>query len=151
MFTIALIEPKIPPNTGNIARLCGATKCRLDLVGELGFSIDDKQVRRAGLDYWEFVEVNHYPNREEYLAKLDPERIHLLTTKAKTTHFEASFQPGDTLIFGAETSGLSDEILTRWPNRQLTIPMASENIRSLNLSNSVSIVLYEAIRQVEYT
>lgn len=150
MFTIALIEPKIPPNTGNVARLAAATQCRLDVVGEIGFTITEKSLRRAGLDYWEFVDFHRHEDLTSYLDSLDPKRIHLLTTKAEKPYFQADFQEGDVLLFGSETQGLPPQVLERWPERCLTIPMESPDVRSLNLSNSVSIVLYEALRQTRY-
>ena len=151
LFTVALFEPQIPPNTGNISRLCGACECRLDVVGKIGFEINDKQVRRAGLDYWEYVDFHREENLEAYLASKDPNTIHLLTTKASKTYFEAEFKEGDTLIFGSETKGIDEAILEKHPERCITIPMASPHIRSLNLSNSASIVLYEALRQTVYS
>lgn len=150
MLTIALFEPQIPPNTGNIARLCGATNTKLDVVGEIGFELTDKRLKRAGLDYWKFVQWEYHKELNHYISKLDPNRIHLLTTKSEKPYYETQFNEEDTLIFGSETTGLSEAIRSRFSSRCITIPMANDGIRSLNLSNSVSIVLYEALRQKHF-
>ena len=147
MHTIVLIEPKIPQNTGTIARLCAATNTKLILVGELGFSLEDKYLKRAGLDYWEHVNWEHQPDIEFFLETHTDNQPYLLSSKATKKYTDVSFGQKQTLWFGSETEGLSEDIKSRFNDRLITIPMANQNIRSLNLANSVSIVLYEAIRQ----
>ncbi len=148
MFTITLIEPQIPPNTGNIGRLCGATNCKLEIVGKIGFKINDRSLKRAGLDYWKHINWNYFEDLDAYMKLLDPEKIHLLTTKSNLPYTTRSFQKGDYLLFGSETKGIDSHYLKQYQDQCCTIPMANKNIRSLNLSNSVSIVLYEALRQI---
>jgi tRNA (cytidine/uridine-2'-O-)-methyltransferase len=144
---VALIEPEIPPNTGNIARLCAATYTPLHLVGKLGFRIDDKAVQRAGLDYWDEVEILRHLNIEALYEALPDCRFLYLSTKGEHLYSDFKFQPNDCLVFGRETRGLPEDLLrTNW-ERCLTIPMPNKNIRSLNLATSVGIVLYEALRQ----
>lgn len=145
---IVLVEPEIPPNTGSIARLCGATDTVLDLVHPLGFQVDDKHLKRAGLDYWPQVQINHWENFETFLSGQDERRLFFLTTKTTRSYTEARFAPGDMLIFGKETKGLPEDILTLYSDRCLTIPMSNPHIRSLNLAMSAGIVLYEALRQI---
>lgn len=145
---IALIEPEIPPNTGNIARLCAATFTPLHLVGKLGFRTDDKAVRRAGLDYWSEVEIHHHMNIETLYANLPGARFLYFTTKAERAYTDFDYWPGDCLIFGRETRGLPEELLRANWERCLTIPMPNKGVRSLNLATSVGIVLYEALRQL---
>ncbi len=145
---IVLVEPEIPPNTGSIARLCGATDTVLDLVHPLGFQVDDKHLKRAGLDYWPQVRINHWENFETFLSGQDERRLFFLTTKTTRSYTEARFGPGDMLIFGKETKGLPEDILTLYSDRCLTIPMSNPHIRSLNLAMSAGIVLYEALRQI---
>jgi tRNA (cytidine/uridine-2'-O-)-methyltransferase len=146
-FHIALVEPEIPPNTGSIARLCGATDCALHLVHPLGFSTDNKHLKRAGLDYWPEVDITHWQNFDTFLAGQPEERIYLFTTKSQRPYFNICFQPGDILIFGRETKGLPEETLALYHERCYTIPMSNPRIRSLNLAMSAGIVLYEALRQ----
>ncbi len=145
-FRVVLNEPEIPQNTGNIARLCACTGSDLFLVGKLGFSLSEKYVKRAGLDYWNDVNIRQIPSLEELFKEFPDEDKFFLTTKAKQSHFEAKFTPGSLLIFGSETRGLPIEVINSNYNNSFRIPMI-KNQRSLNLSNSVSIVLYEAIRQ----
>ena len=146
---VALIEPEIPPNTGNIARLCAATFTPLHLVGKLGFRTDDKAVRRAGLDYWSEVEIHYHLNVEALYRALPGCRFLYFTTKAELAYTAVQYAPGDCLVFGSETRGLPEELLrTNW-DRCLTIPMTNRRVRSLNLATSVGIALYEALRQVE--
>ena len=142
-----LVEPEIPPNTGSIARLCGATNSVLHLVHPLGFSTDDKHLKRAGLDYWAHVRIVHWPDLDTFLAAQAEERLYFFTTKSKQPYTKASYQPGDMLIFGRETKGLPEEILALYTDRCLTLPMSNPHIRSLNLAMTAGIVLYEAIRQ----
>ena len=147
MFHIVLFEPEIPPNTGNIIRLCANTGAELHLIQPLGFELGDKKLRRAGLDYSEFASVGVYPNLDKYIEVAQPERIITCSTKGKQNHTEIVFKSGDALLFGPETRGLPDYVLEAIPEEQcVRIPMV-ENSRSLNLSNAVSIILYEAWRQ----
>ena len=146
-FNIVLIEPEIPPNTGSIARLCGATQTILHLVRPLGFSTDDKHLKRAGLDYWKFVDIKYWDNLDQFLAAQEETRLFFFTTKVAASYTEARFQPGDFLIFGKETKGLPEETLNLYHERCYTLPMPNPNIRSLNLAMTAGIVLYEALRQ----
>jgi tRNA (cytidine/uridine-2'-O-)-methyltransferase len=145
---VALVEPEIPPNTGNIARLCGATYTPLHLVGKLGFRIDDKAVQRAGLDYWDEVEIHRHLNIEALYAALPECRFLYLSTKGERLYSDFNFEANDCLVFGRETRGLPEDLLHANWERCLTIPMPNKNIRSLNLATSVGIVLYEALRQI---
>ena len=147
-FNIVLVEPEIPPNTGSIARLCGATNSVLHLVHPLGFSTSDKHLKRAGLDYWEHVQIVHWDNLDAFLQAQDERKLFFFTTKVKRSYTAASFSQGDYLVFGRETQGLPADILTLYTDRCYTIPMENSHIRSLNLAMSAGIVLYEALRQV---
>jgi tRNA (cytidine/uridine-2'-O-)-methyltransferase len=145
---VVLIEPEIPPNTGNIARLCLATQSRLHLVEPLGFSTNDRQLRRAGMDYWREVDVQYWKNLTEFeSATRTQTRRFFLTTKTKRRYWEAKFCRGDYLVFGRETKGLPESLLLSDPENCLTIPMAA-GARSLNLATAVAIVLFEGVRQV---
>jgi tRNA (cytidine/uridine-2'-O-)-methyltransferase len=146
-FHIVLIEPEIPPNTGNIARLCAATGTVLHLVGKLGFSIDDRQLKRAGLDYWEAVDVRRWEDLTALQAAFPEARYWYTSKKAERSHIRADFHPGDFLVFGKETVGLPDDLLDAHRDRTLRIPIFSPAVRSLNLSTAAGIVLYEALRQ----
>ncbi len=146
-FHIVLVEPEIPPNTGSIARLCGATGTVLHLVHPLGFSTDDKHLKRAGLDYWAQVRILHWPDFDTFLRAQAEERLYFFTTKSKKNYTKARFKPGDMLVFGRETKGLPEEILALYTERCLTLPMSNPHIRSLNLAMTAGIALYEAIRQ----
>jgi tRNA (cytidine/uridine-2'-O-)-methyltransferase len=145
---VALWEPEIPPNTGNIARLCAATGCPLHLIGRLGFRMDERSLRRAGLDYWEHVEIHRHADLDAFLASLGSSRFFCLSAHAATPYTEAAYQEGDCLLFGSETRGLPAEFLQRHAERAFTIPMPSSKVRSLNLATAVGIVLYEALRQL---
>jgi tRNA (cytidine/uridine-2'-O-)-methyltransferase len=146
MFNIVLVEPEIPPNTGNVGRLCLATKSTLHLVKPLGFSLDDRQLKRAGLDYWEEVDLKLWESLPAMIeAKQPNDRYFFVTTKTKRPYWDAHFRPGDFLIFGRETKGLPDSLLAANEPGCITIPMAET--RSLNLATAVGIVLFEAIRQ----
>jgi tRNA (cytidine/uridine-2'-O-)-methyltransferase len=147
MFHVALYEPEIPPNTGNIARLCAATLADLHIVGVTGFRMDDRTLRRSGLDYWNEVRLHRHIDLEHLAAELPGSRLLYLTTKAKRSYTDWEYRRGDCLTFGPETRGLPDEVLNAHPESCLTVPMLNPNVRSLNLANAVSIVLYEAIRQ----
>ncbi len=146
---IVLVEPEIPPNTGSIARLCGATNTVLDLIHPLGFSTDDKHLKRAGLDYWRFVSIRHWPDFDTFLEAQDEHTLFFFTTKSSRPYVQAPFRAGSRLIFGRETKGLPEEILALYRERCYTIPMHNANIRSLNLAMSAGIVLYEALRQID--
>jgi tRNA (cytidine/uridine-2'-O-)-methyltransferase len=149
MFTIVLLEPQIPPNTGSTGRLCGATNTRLHIVGKLGFELSDRTLKRAGLDYWDHIDWNYFPNLDEYCENLvKNESFHLLTTKSSTLYTSRKFNKNDYLVFGSETSGINEPFLKNNWNQTCTIPMKNSHIRSLNLATSVGIVLYEAIRQI---
>ena len=147
MFHIALIEPEIPPNTGNIARLCAATFTDLHIVGVTGFRMDDRTLKRSGLDYWENVNLHRHIDIEGLFASIPESRFLCMTTKTTRLYSDWKFLDGDCLIFGPETRGLPESILRDNEERCLTIPMPNPNVRSLNLANSVAIVLYEALRQ----
>ena len=150
MFHIVLFEPEIPPNTGNIIRLAANTRCQLHLIEPFGFEFDDKRLRRAGLDYQEFAQVKRYANFDEFQKARPFDHLFAFTTKATRPYTDASFKPDDALLFGPETRGLPMEILNSLPSdSRLKIPMA-ENSRSLNLSNTVAIAVYEAWRQADF-
>jgi len=145
---VVLVAPRIPPNTGNVARTCAVTGCRLHLVGPLGFSIDDKDLRRAGLDYWEDVAPEVYADWPDFAARAlggPAGRLHLFTARAGRSLWEASFAPGDFLVFGQEQLGLPPALLGAWPERCLSIPMR-DGKRSLNLAVAVGVGVYEALR-----
>ena len=147
MIRVALVEPEIPPNTGNVARLCAAARVPLHIVGVTGFRLDDRAVRRAGLDYWPEVILQKHPNLENLYESLPEARFLYLTTKARKNYADCDFQPSDCLVFGRETRGLPDEVLAlNWDNC-LTIPILNPKVRSLNLATAVGIVLYEALQQ----
>ncbi|MFZ1700282.1 MAG: tRNA (cytidine(34)-2'-O)-methyltransferase [Pyrinomonadaceae bacterium] len=148
MFHVALFEPEIPPNTGNIARLCAATNTELHIVGVTGFRMDDRTLKRSGLDYWDHVKLHRHLDLAALFAALPKSRFVYLTTKCERTYTEWEFAENDCLIFGPETRGLPDELLANNHEHCLTIPMNNPHVRSLNLATSVGIVLYEAIRQV---
>jgi len=146
VFNVVLIEPEIPPNTGNIGRLCLATGSTLHLVKPLGFSIDDRELKRAGLDYWKEVDVQLWDCFEDLQRTQGPDaRFFFLTTKSDRAYHDVNFRPGDFLIFGRETKGLSEALLAENAEQLLTIPM--RGTRSLNLATAVAIVLFEAVRQ----
>ena len=149
MFNVVLVEPEIPQNTGNIARTCAATSCTLHLVKPLGFEISDKYLKRAGLDYWEFVEVKIWDSFDALVAAYPAGNYYFFTTKGRKRHCDASFKEGDFLVFGKETAGLPEELLIKHPDTCLRIPMMGE-LRSLNLSNSVAIAVYEGLRQLDF-
>ncbi len=144
---LVLVSPQIPPNTGNVARLCAVTGCRLILVEPLGFSIDDRHLKRAGLDYWDKVFLRLYPNYAAYVADYPEARRWLFSARAAQSLYEARFEAGDHLVFGSEVSGLGPEVMEGGTGTALSIPML-EDRRSLNLSTSVGIGAYEALRQV---
>lgn len=145
-LNIVLVEPEIPQNTGNIVRTCAATGTRLHIVKPMGFEIDDKKLKRAGLDYWHFLNIQYYENLEDFFNKNEGGRFFYLSSKAPTSYTDVSFNDGDFLLFGKETKGLPETLLKEHPERAIRIPMISD-ARCLNLSNSVAIVVYEALRQ----
>jgi tRNA (cytidine/uridine-2'-O-)-methyltransferase len=151
-FHVVLVEPEIPPNTGNIGRLCLSVGARLHLIQPLGFSLDDKSLRRAGLDYWHELDWRLWPSLDDFFTAFASEfpesRKFFLTTKTKHAYWSMAFEKGDCLIFGWETRGLPETLLHAHPQECLTIPMPGPQARSLNLATSVGIVLYEAVRQV---
>ena len=149
MFNIVLVEPEIPQNAGNIARTCAATGTRLHMIRPLGFEVTDKYLKRAGLDYWHLVEICYYDSFDELKAKYPDGKFYFFTTKGRHRHSDVAFQDGDFLVFGKETKGLPEELLLENPETCLRIPMFGE-ARSLNLSNSVAVALYEALRQNDY-
>ena len=148
MFNVVLVEPEIPPNTGNIGRLCLATGSTLHLIKPLGFAIDDRTLKRAGLDYWKEVDLRLWDSFEDLRgARESDSRFFFLTTKSKRAYYDVHFRAGDFLVFGRETKGLPESLLAAHPGELLTIPM--RGTRSLNLATAVGIVLFEAMRQVE--
>lgn len=149
MFNIVLVEPEIPENTGNISRTCAVTGAALHLVRPLGFSTDDKHLKRAGLDYWKYLNVTYYDSFEEVEAAHPGARFFLASTHAARSYAQAEYWDGDFLVFGKETAGLGEALLTRRAADAVRIPMLNDR-RSLNLSNSVAIVLYEALRQAGF-
>ncbi len=144
---VVLVEPEIPQNTGNIARTCVMTASTLHLVGELGFSLEDRYLRRAGLDYWGHLQLFRHASFEELYHRYRGHNFYFLTTKAGRLYTDISYQEHDFLVFGRETEGLPDNILRQWEDFCLRIPMVGKIPRSLNLSNSVAVVLFEALRQ----
>jgi tRNA (cytidine/uridine-2'-O-)-methyltransferase len=145
VFNVVLVEPEIPPNTGNVGRLCLATRSTLHLIGPLGFSLDDRQLKRAGLDYWDEVDMREWSSLDELRQANASARFFYLTTKAERPYFEVRFRPRDFLVFGRETKGLPEAVLKENPENCITIPM--HGTRSLNLATAVAIVLFEAMRQ----
>ena len=145
-LNIVLFEPEIPANTGNIGRTCVATGTRLHLIEPLGFRLNEKSIKRAGMDYWEHLDVTRYINFEEFLEKNPGAKIYMATTKGQHVYTEVTYEPDCYIMFGKESAGIPEEILVKHPDNCIRIPMLSE-IRSLNLSNSVAVVLYEALRQ----
>ena len=148
MLHIALWEPEIPPNTGNIARLCAATGTTLHLIGRLGFRIDDKHLRRAGCDYWPEVSVSLYNSIEEFEVSIPASCVFPFSAHASTPYTRNTFHDGDCLLFGSESKGLPPELMNRYSNPPTCIPMPAGKVRSLNLATAAGIVLYEALRQI---
>ena len=148
---IVLVEPEIPPNTGNIARSCAATGAQLHLVKPLGFSIDDRSLKRAGLDYWPFVKLEVHESLEEFSHSYEGRRMYLATTKGVHRHTDVQFQDEDMILFGRETKGLPKDFIAKHQENTIRIPMSADTrLRSLNLANSVNIVLFEALRQLDF-
>lgn len=150
MLNIVLLEPEIPANTGNIGRTCVAAGARLHLIEPMGFRIGAKEVKRAGLDYWDKLDVTVYDCYEDFLEKNPNAKIYMATTKAKHTYTEVSYEPDSYIMFGKESAGIPEDILVNHPETSIRIPMIGD-IRSLNLGNSVAIILYEALRQNQFS
>ena len=150
-LNIVFVEPEIPPNTGNVARTCAATDTKLHLVRPLGFSLDDKQVRRAGLDYWPYVDLTIHDSLEAFLRRYGQKRLWLATTQGKKIYTEAEFRDGDFILFGRETKGLPRDFIAEREESAIRIPMsANTRTRSFNLANSANIILFEALRQLGF-
>src|SRR5580704_17101168 len=150
-MNIVLVEPEIPPNTGNVARLCAATKTRLHLIEPLGFQLDDRQLKRAGMDYWEQVEWHRWPNWAAFHQKLPAHaRLWFVESNGPKLYSEVKFAPDDYLVFGRETAGLPKQLLEESRDQWLRTPMFNAQARSLNLSNCVALVLFEALRQLAF-
>ena len=147
-MNIVLVEPEIPQNTGNIARTCAATGSRLHIIEPMGFTIDDKKLKRAGLDYWHLLDITYYPNWEDFAAKNQGD-FYYFTTKAPRHYAQATYRDGAYLIFGKETKGLPEELLVQHPEECVRLPMIP-GARSLNLSNTVAVAVYEALRQTGF-
>jgi tRNA (cytidine/uridine-2'-O-)-methyltransferase len=147
-LNIVLVEPSIPPNTGNISRLCAGTGTVLHLVEPLGFDLSEKQLRRAGLDYWDAVDLRRYPDIETFFEQNPTGQKFFYSTAGQKNYTQVNYAPGDYLIFGNETLGLPDALLEEYPNAVCNIPIKLDSVRSLNLSNCAAIVLYEALRQI---
>lgn len=150
MFNVVLVEPQIPQNTGNIARLCAATDMQLIIAGRPGFMMTDKYLKRAGLDYWEYAHIRLEPDLDGFLANLDMAHTYLLTTKAKIPYTHIQPQPQDHFLFGREDAGLSERLLKAYPDACYTIPMKNPKARSLNLATSVGIVMYQALSNYNF-
>lgn len=150
-FHIVLVEPEIPPNAGSVARICAATGSPLHLIEPLGFQLTDATMKRAGLDYWDHVELHRHASWDAFLEAVRPTRFFLFSTAGIRSHFDIAFAPGDCLVFGNESKGLPDALLREWTERVVGIPQRTDRVRSLNLANCVGIALYEALRQVRNT
>ena len=148
-MNIVLHEPEIPQNTGNISRTCAVTHSKLNLIKPLGFSVEDRYLKRSGLDYWQFLDVSYYENFEDFLDKNPNAKIFMATTKAKKIYTDVTYSENDFIMFGKESAGIPEEILLKYKDTSVRIPMYDE-LRSLNLSNSVAIILYEALRQQNF-
>ncbi len=148
-LNVVLVEPQIPPNTGNVARLCAALALPLYLVGPLGFEISDRQLKRAGLDYWPYVDVRVCPDLEAFFAPVQADRLHLFSRHAPTSYTSVPYRKGDYLVFGSETRGLPPGLKERFADRLRSIPMRSSDVRSLNLSSAVAAATYEAARRLD--
>ena len=150
MLHIALWEPEIPPNTGNIARLCAATGTRLHLIGKLGYELSDKQLKRAGLDYWPLVDIHVHPTWEAFLEVIGSARLWLIDNPAPRSVYDTTFRQDDVLLFGKESTGLPDWLKEQYAGQMIDVPIRPNTVRSLNLSTTAGIVLYEALRQVNF-
>lgn len=151
VLNVVLVEPEIPPNTGNISRTCALTGARLHLVEPMGFSIDERSVKRAGLDYWDHLDVEVHPSLEDFLDKYGNRRLFLATTHGGVRYTDVSFEPGCFILFGKETAGLPKDLIALHPETAIRVPMGNDPaLRSLNLSNSVAVIVYEALRQLDF-
>lgn len=148
-LNIVLVEPRIPQNTGNIARTCAATGARLHLVGPMGFSVDDKKLKRAGLDYWHYLDISYYGNFKHFIEDKADKPVYYFTTKARKGYTEIEYPDGSYLVFGREDAGIDEAVLKQNKNTALRIPMG-KTIRSLNLSNAVAVAVYEVLRQWDF-
>lgn len=148
-MNIVLLEPEIPQNTGNIARICAATGCNLHLIKPFGFSINDKYLKRAGLDYWNLLNISYYDNFKDFLDKNPNSELFMSTTKSKKTYTDVKYHSDSYIVFGKESAGIPEEILLEYKDTAVRIPMIKE-ARSLNLANSVAIIVYEALRQQDF-
>ncbi len=146
-FHVVLVEPEIPQNTGNIGRLCVGSRCSLHLIKPLGFSLEDRYMKRAGLDYWKYLDWHVYDNFEAFMDKICPKQFYFFSKKAVRNYWDVSFQQGDALVFGKETLGLPESFIKNYPEQSLKIPMPGKT-RSINLSNSVAVAVYEGMRQL---
>ena len=146
---VVLVHPQIPPNTGNIARLCAATGSALHLIEPMGFTITNAQLKRAGLDYWDAISPHLHPNLDTFMTQEKPQRFFLFSTAGTRCYLEGEFRAADTLFFGSETSGLPQEFLDKHPETVYGIPMQTQHVRSINLSSAVAVVVYEALRQIQ--
>ena len=147
---IVLFNPQIHWNTGAIGRTCVAVDAELIIIHPCGFDFDEREIKRAGLDYWQFLNIKHYDSWDDFLKKEEPQSLFFLSTKGKKLHYDAEFKEGSYLVFGSETSGLPEEIHNKYSDDMFKMPMFSENIRSLNLANTATAVIYEAIRKISY-
>jgi tRNA (cytidine/uridine-2'-O-)-methyltransferase len=145
---IVFVEPEIPPNTGTTARLCAATNSSFHLIGPLGFSLEDRYLKRAGLDYWPYVDVHYYPHWQDFLRRRPPGRLLAFSARASRSYTQVSYTSDDLLVFGSETRGLAEAIRSTLAETLYTIPMDGTHVRSLNIANAAAIVLYEALRQL---
>lgn len=151
LFHVVLVEPEIPPNTGNISRTCAITGLKLHLVKPLGFSIDDRSVKRAGLDYWDHLDLEVHESLNAFLEKYGSRRLYLATTHGGVRYTDVSYERGSFLLFGKETAGLPKDLIAQHPDTAVRIPMGSDpDLRSLNLSNSAAVLIYEALRQHDF-
>lgn len=151
LFHVVLVEPEIPPNTGNISRTCAITGLKLHLVKPLGFSIDDRSVKRAGLDYWDHLDLEVHESLDAFLEKYGDRKLYLATTHGDVRYTDVSYEKGSFLLFGKETAGLPKDLIARYPDTAVRIPMGNDpDLRSLNLSNSAAVLIYEALRQHDF-
>lgn len=149
-FHIVLYQPEIPYNTGNIARTCAATHTKLHIIRPMGFSTDDKMLKRAGCDYWHSVDIRYYDSMDELMAQYPEHRFFFVETEGEKDYTQIRYQEGDFFVFGKETSGIPKSLLEKHRERWIRLPMSKKNVRSLNLSNTAAIMIYEALRQVGF-
>jgi len=147
LFNIVLVNPEIPQNTGNIGRLCVSTECALHLIKPVGFSLDDKYLKRAGLDYWPHLDLHVYENWQDFMGRQKPEKIYFLSTKGTKNHWDCPLEDSSYIVFGNESSGLPHAFYKKYLNELYTIPMSGEHFRSLNIANAVAVTIYEGLRR----